>query len=91
MNYAPFHRAWLIKFSAKTELRQIRMSRERGREMEREREMEKGGRERERDREMRGKGRVMYTICAPFATLFSEKGGVQRRQIQVKIHKNTIE
>ena len=91
MNYAPFHRAWLIKFSAKTELRQIRMSRERGREMERERGIwgKWGGRERERERG--GKGRVMYTICAPFATLFSEKGGVQRRQIQVKIHIKTKE
>ena len=86
MHYAPFHRAWFIKFSAKTELRQIRMSRERGREMERERgRWGKGGkREREREREREGgKGRVMYTICALFATMFSENGGVQRRQIQV--------
>ena len=33
----------------------------------------------------------MYTICAPFATLFSEKRGVQMRQIQEKIHIKTIE
>ena len=80
MHYAPFHRAWFIKFSAKTELRQIRMSRERGREMEREREGdgERGGkRKRERERE-RG-DRVMYTICALFATMFSEKGGGEFR------------
>ena len=60
MNYAPFHRAWLIKFSAKTEFRQIRMSRERGREMERERGIwgkGEGGREGERERE-RGGGRA---------------------------------
>ena len=55
MHYAPFHRAWFIRFSAKTELRQIRLFRERGRE--------------------RGEGRVIYTICALFATMFSEKGG----------------
>ena len=62
MHYAPFHRAWFIKFSAKTELRQIRMFRERGREMEREREMGKVGgeeeREREREREREGGGRA---------------------------------
>ena len=82
MHYAPFHRAWFIKFSAKTELRQIRMSRERerGREMKREREMGKRGgkkerkREREREREG-GKGEVMYTFCALFATMFPENGG----------------
>ena len=59
MHYAPFHRAWFIKFSAKTELRQIRMSRERerGREMKREREMGKrGGRKREREREKGERG-----------------------------------
>ena len=61
MLYAPFHRAWFIKFSAKTELRQIRMSRERERERERDEEREgdgeKGGeRKRERERE-RGGGR----------------------------------
>ena len=71
------------------------VKREREREGEREGYGERGegerGRERERERERRGKGRVMYTICAPFATLFSEKGGVQRRQIQVKIHIKTIE
>ena len=54
------------------------------RERERDREMGKGegkrGRESERER---GEGRVMYTICAPFATMFSGKGGVQGRQIQV--------
>ena len=91
MHYAPFHRAWFIKFSAKTELRQIRMFRERGREMEIEGDGERRGeegeerkRERERERE-RGEGRVIYTICALFATMFSEKRGrgVQRRQIQV--------
>ena len=89
MNYAPFHRAWLIKFSGKTEFRQIRMSRgrERWREREEYGERGEGGREGER----RGKGRIMYTICAPFATLFSEKGEVQRRQIQVKIHIKTKE
>ena len=82
MHYAPFHRAWFIKFSAKTELRQIRMSREReGREMKREREMGKRGgkkerKERERERERGGgKGRVMYTFCALFATMFPENGG----------------
>ena len=53
MHYAPFHRAWLIKFSAKTELRQIRMSRERERERDEQREGdgEKGGKEKERERE----------------------------------------
>ena len=83
MHYAPFHRAWFIKFSAKTELRQIRMSRERERERDEEREGdgEKGGekkREREREREREGgggKGRVMYTFCALFATMFPENGG----------------
>ena len=65
MHYVPFHRAWLMQFSAKTELRQIRMSRERDGEGDGER----GG------EEERGKRRVMYTICAPFATMFSEKGG----------------
>ena len=78
MHYAPFHRAWFIKFSAKTELRHIRMSRER------EGDGEKGeGKEEERERERGGRGRVMYTFCALFATMFPEKGGVQRRQIQV--------
>ena len=65
MHYAPFHRAWFIKFSAKTELRQIRMSRERerGREMKREREMGKrGGREKERERGG-GEGNV-YILCS---------------------------
>ena len=77
MHYAPFHRAWLIQFSAKTGLRQIRMSRERWREREGDRE--KGGRKRQREK---WGDRVMYTICAPFATMFSEKGGgVPRRQI----------
>ena len=56
------------------------MFRGRGREMEREREMGKGGkeekREREREREREGgEGRVIYTICALFATMLSEKGG----------------
>ena len=53
MHYAPFHRAWFIKFSAKTELRHIRMSRERERERDEEREGdgEKGGGERGRERE----------------------------------------
>ena len=50
------------------------MFRERGRKMERAREMGREG-ERERERERGGKGRVIYTICALFATLFSEKGG----------------
>ena len=91
MHYAPFHRAWFIKFSAKTELRQIRMSRERerGREMKREGEMvEKGGggeKEREREREGgEGEGNV-YILCS-FCHNVSRKwrgGGVQRRQIQV--------
>ena len=76
MHYAPFHRAWFIKFSAKTELRQIRMSRERERERDEEREGdgEKGGKERKRERERGGKGRVMYTFCALFATMFPENG-----------------
>ena len=98
MHYAPFHRAWFIKFSAKTELRQIRMFRERGRERWREREMGKGGggrgRERQRGRE-RGEGRVIYTICALFATMFSEKGGSSEETYSgmetVKIHIKTIE
>ena len=53
MHYAPFHRAWFIKFSAKTELRQIRMSRERERERDEEREGDggKGGKEKEKVRE----------------------------------------
>ena len=71
------------------------MSRERGREMERDREMGKGGEKgRERERE-RGEGRVMYTICAPFATMFSEKGGssgeTNSGMETVKIHTKTIE
>ena len=97
MHYGPFHRAWFIKFSAKTELRQIRMSRERERERERERDEEregdgeKGGgekkRERERERERgggEGEGNV-YILCS-FCHNVSRKwggGGVQRRQIQV--------
>ena len=70
MHYAPFHRAWFIKFSAKTELRQIRMSRERERERERDEEREgdgeKGGerkRERERERGGEGEGNV-YILCS---------------------------
>ena len=53
MHYAPFHRAWFIKFSAKTELRQIRMSRERERERDEEREGDGekgGGKEEKRER-----------------------------------------
>ena len=46
---------------------------------ERESEMGKGGgsgRERERQAQrQRGEGRAMYTSCAPFATMFSEKEG----------------
>ena len=51
LHYAPFHRSWFIQFLAKTEFRQIRMSRET--EMERNREMGKcwGGRERKRERD----------------------------------------
>ena len=85
MHYAPFHRAWFIKFSAKTELRQIRMSRERERERERDEEREGdgekgGGREKERERERGGgEGRVMYTFCALFATMFPENGGGEFR------------
>ena len=56
------------------------------RERERDGERERGIWGKWGGRERGGNGRVMYTICAPFATLFSEKGGVQRRQIQVKIH-----
>ena len=61
MHYAPFHRAWFIKFSAKTELRQIRMSRERERERERDEEREGdgekgGGEEKKRERERGGRG-----------------------------------
>ena len=61
MHYAPFHRAWFIKFSAKTELRQIRMFTEKGREIEREGGEERQGvgergREREREREREGAG-----------------------------------
>ena len=85
MHYAPFHRSWLITLSAKKELRQKRMSREREGERWRERGRwgKGGGRGKERERK-RGKGRVMYTMCAPFATMFSEKGGgVQRRQTEV--------
>ena len=48
--------------------------RERGREMKREREMGKRG-GREKERESGGEGRVMYTFCALFATMFPEKGG----------------
>ena len=45
--------------------------------MKREREMvEKGGGgEEKRGRERGGEGRVMYTFCALFATMFPEKGG----------------
>ena len=80
MHYAPFHRAWFIKFSAKTELRQIRMSRERerGREMNREREMgKKGGGEekkRERERERGGREGNVYILCS-FCHNVSRKGG----------------
>ena len=82
MHYAPFHRAWFIKFSAETELRQIRMSRERGREMERERgRWGERKRERERVREGEGQGNV-YNLCSFCHNVF-RKGGVQRRQIQV--------
>ena len=46
---------------------------------EREGDGEKRGerkRERQRDRETEGvEGRVMYTFCALFATMFPEKGG----------------
>ena len=59
MNYAPIHRAWLIKFSAKTEFRQIRMSRERGRVMDREGDGERGEGEREREE---GEGQVKIHI-----------------------------
>ena len=74
MNYAPFHREWLIKFSAKTEFRQIRMSRERGREMERERGIwgKGGGRERERE-EGEGQDNV-YNLCS-FCHIIFRKGG----------------
>ena len=66
------------------------VKREGERDGEREREMGKGGGKRQREREIEGErgregeGRVMYTIHALFATMFSEKGvGFQRRQIQV--------
>ena len=54
-------------------------------EVEIEREMGKagGGEEGEGEREReRGEGRVIYTICALFATMFSEKGEF-RGEIQV--------
>ena len=79
MHYAPFHRAWFIKFSAKTELRQIRMSRERERERdeEREGEWEKGGK-RKREREGgEGEGNV-YILCS-FCHNVSRKGGGEFR------------
>ena len=64
---------------------------ERGRGRERKRERE---RDRKREREG-GKGRVMYTSCAPFATMFSEKGGEligdKFRYNNSKIHMKTIE
>ena len=44
--------------------------------MKREREMGKRGEKRKREREREGgEGRVMYTFCALFATMFPEKGG----------------
>ena len=62
MHYASFHRAWFIKFSAKTELRQIRMSREREGERDEQREGDGGkrgggGKEKKRERERESGGR----------------------------------
>ena len=97
MHYAPFHRAWFIKFSAKTELRQIRMSRERGREMERERgRWGKGGkRERERERKRGGEGQGnVYNLCSFCHNVFRKWGSSEETNSgieTVKIHIKTIE
>ena len=65
--------------------------------MKREREIGKrGGGKRKKERERGGKGRVMYTFCALFATMFPEKGGWSSEETNsgmetVKIHIKTIE
>ena len=62
------------------------------REMEREREMGKGG---GRGREREGEGRVMYTIHAPFGTIFFRKRGWGSEDtnsgMETKIHIKTAE
>ena len=81
MHYAPFHRSWLITFSAKKELRQKRMSREREGERWRERgRWGKGGgrgkkreREREKEREGGGQGNV-YNVCSFCHNVFRKEG-----------------
>ena len=82
----PFSQSIAHKSSAKTELRPIRKSRERGREMV----MGKGGK---REREM-GEGRVMYTIRVLLPQCF-QKGGssgeTNSGMETVKIHIKTKE
>ena len=69
------------------------MSRERERERDEEREGdgEKGGGEKrkKRERERGGKGRVMYTFCALFATMFPEKGGFRGDKFRYGNSRNT--